>query len=46
MGLGQEFVKKKKAKMFEYEERCLYKTPSFGHNFTRRLTRGAECELE
>jgi hypothetical protein len=40
MGLGQEFVKKKKAKMFEYEERCLYKTPSIGQDTKKFLTQG------
>ena len=45
MGLGQEFVKKKKAKLFEYESRCLYKTPSIGQE-RQYITHGSKKELE
>ncbi len=45
MGLSQEFVKKKKGKMLESEERSAYKLPRYQHPTGPKLAQGAGKEL-
>ena len=40
MGLSQEFVKKKKGKMLEAEERSAYKLPRMEEETQTKLTKG------